>query len=99
MFADPEARHQLILPQLDGLVQRRRAVALDPLRGLLGKPRDELLQYHSIYDAIDVASTCHQPLAAGVPELVREGEGLAGVVKGQGPETLSMLFRTPADPL
>ncbi len=31
-LADPGARHHMVLRQLDGLRQRRRAVALDPLR-------------------------------------------------------------------
>ncbi len=37
-FADPLARHHLVLSQLNSQVQRRRVMALDPLRGLLREP-------------------------------------------------------------
>ncbi len=51
----PGAHHQMVLCQLDGLRQRRRAVALDPLGGSTGQPSDELLQHHQIDDSLDVA--------------------------------------------
>ncbi len=35
-LADPGARRQMVLRQLDGLRQRRRAVALDPLGRSIG---------------------------------------------------------------
>ncbi len=43
-FANPVARHYLVFRELDGQVQRRRAVALDPLLGLLRQPCNDLLQ-------------------------------------------------------
>ena len=98
-LADPWARHHVILRQVDGLVQRRRAVALDPLRGLLGQFGDELFQYHLVDNVLDVASVGHQPSAARVPELLRHDEGSAGLFQAQGSEPLAMLFRGPADPL
>ncbi|KAG1935077.1 serine/threonine-protein kinase BRSK2 [Pimephales promelas] len=77
-IADPRARHHLVLCQLDGLVQRRRAVALDPLDSLLWEPGHKLLQYHLLHDSLDVAVLGHQLSAARDPELLREGPtGLA----------------------
>ncbi len=63
------ARHHLVLCKLDGQIQRRRAVALDPLRGPLREPRNKLLQHHLVDDIIDAAFPGQQPSAAGVPEL------------------------------
>ncbi len=63
------ARHHLVLGELDGQIQRRRAVALDPLRGRLREPRNKLLQHHLVDDMVDAAFPGHQPSAAGVPEL------------------------------
>ncbi len=69
-LADPGARHQMVLRQLDGLRQRRRAVALDPLGRSTGKPSDELLQHHQIDHSLDIALLSHEPLAASIPELL-----------------------------
>lgn len=44
-LADPGARHQMVLSKLDGLIQRRRVVALDPLCCSSRLQSDELLQY------------------------------------------------------
>ncbi len=63
------ARHHLVLGELDGQIQRRRAVALDPLRGRLREPRNKLLQHHLVDDMVDAAFPGQQPSAAGVPEL------------------------------
>ncbi len=73
----PMARHHLVLGELDGQIQRRRAVALDPLRGRLGEPRNKLLQHHLVDDMVDAAFPGQQPSAAGVPELMSHHEGPA----------------------
>ncbi len=62
------ARRHLVLRELDGQVQRRRAVALDPLRGLRGQPRNELFQHHAVDDLVDVAFAGQQPSTARVPD-------------------------------
>ncbi len=93
------ARHHLVLCELDGQVQRRRAVALDPLRGPLRDPRNKLLQHHLVDDIIDAAFSGQQPSAAGVPELVSHHEGPAVLPQLQRPEALAVLLGAPADPL
>ncbi len=85
--------------ELDGQVQRRWAVALDPLRGLLGEPRNELFQHHAVDDLLDVAFPGQQPSAAGVPELVSHREGPAVLPQLQRSEALAVLLGAPADPL
>ncbi len=59
-LAHPGARHQVVLRQLNGLHQRRRAVALDSLGGSTGQPSDELFQHHQIDDSLDVARLGHE---------------------------------------
>ncbi len=76
-LATPMARYHLVLRQLNGQVQRCRPVALDPLRGLLRQPRDELLQHHPIHYLVDIVSPSQQPSAARVPELLSHHEGPA----------------------
>lgn len=46
----PQIHQDLILCQLDSLVQRRRAVALDPAHPSFWKMYDELRYYHHIND-------------------------------------------------
>ncbi len=82
------ARHHLVLRELDGQIQRRRAVALDPLRGPLREPRNKLLQHHLVDDIIDAAFPGQQPSAAGVPELVSHHEGPAVLPQLQRTEAL-----------
>ncbi len=60
----------VVFGELDGQIQRRRAVALDPLRGRLREPRNKLLQHHLVDDMVDAAFPGQQPSAAGVQELV-----------------------------
>ncbi|MGL6083553.1 MAG: hypothetical protein ACRC4N_14255 [Gammaproteobacteria bacterium] len=93
------ARYHLVLRQLNGQVQRCRPVALDPLRGLLGEPRDELLQHHPIHYLVDIVSPGQQPSAARVPELLSHHEGPAVFPQLQRSEALTMLFGVQADPL
>ncbi len=93
------AHHHLVLSELDGQVQRRRAVALDPLRGLLREPCNKLLQHHPVDDLVDAAFPGQQPSAAGVPELVSHHEGLAVLPQLQRTEALAVLLGAPADPL
>ncbi len=69
-LAHPGAHHQMVLRQLDGLRQRRRVVALDPLGSSAGQLSDELFLHHQIDDSLDVAGLGHEPLAARVPELL-----------------------------
>ncbi len=72
-LAHPGARHQMVLRQLDGLRQRRRVVALDPLSGSTGQPSDELFQHHQIDYSLDVAwlPTCgKRPGAVGPAQTV-----------------------------
>ncbi len=93
------ARHHLVLGELDGQIQRRRAVALDPLRGRLREPRNKLLQHHLVDDMVDAAFPGQQPSAAGVPELASHHEGLAVLPQLQWTEALAVLLGPPADPL
>ncbi len=93
------ARHHLVLGELDGQIQRRRAVALDPLRGRLREPRNKLLQHHLVDDMVDAAFPGQQPSAAGVPELVSHHEGPAVLPQLQWTKALAVLLGAPADPL
>ncbi len=93
------ARHHLVLGELDGQIQRRRAVALDPLRGRLRELRNKLLQHHLVDDMVDAAFPGQQPSAAGVPELASHHEGPAVLPQLQWTEALAVLLGAPADPL
>ncbi len=93
------ARHHLVLGELDGQIQRRRAVALDPLRGRLREPRNKLLQHHLVDDMVDAAFPGQQPSVAGVPELVSHHEGPAVLPQLQWTKALAVLLGAPADPL
>ncbi len=73
------------------------SVALDPLRGLLGKPRNELFQHHTVDDLLYAAFPGQQPSAAGVPELVSHREGPAVLPQLQRSEALAVLLGAPAD--
>ncbi len=75
-LADPRARHQMILIQLHGLIQRCWMVALSRPVGQL---RNELLQYHQIDHSADVTCLGHQPLAASISELLGQYEWPAAV--------------------
>ncbi len=56
-----EARHhQMILSQLDGLIQQRQMMELDPLSSPAEQPHNELLQHHQIDHCPDVTCLCHQ---------------------------------------
>ncbi len=98
-FTNPVARHYLVFRELDGQVQRRRAVALDPLRGLLRQPCNDLLQHHTVDDLVDAAFPGQKPSAARVPELLSHHEGSAVFPQLQRPKPLAVLFGVPADPL
>ncbi|XP_051574037.1 uncharacterized protein LOC127452547 [Myxocyprinus asiaticus] len=68
--ANWKCRH-VVLGQLDHLLQRRRAVALDPLCHPSRKLGDELLQCHQIKDLHSaVGSLSQQPFLAGILELL-----------------------------
>ncbi len=67
------ARHHLVLSELDGQIQRHRAVALDPLRGPLREPRNKLLQHHLVDDIVDAG---HPAAPSSVPACGWAGPGL-----------------------
>ncbi len=98
-LADPWARHQMVLSQLDGLRQRRWAVALDPFGRRPQQPSDELFQDHQIDDCLNVANFGHQPLAAGVSELLGHHKGPTVIPQLHRAEALTMLFGGTADAL
>ncbi len=98
-LADPWACHQMVLSQLDGLRQRRWAVALDPFGRRPQQPSDELFQDHQIDDCLDVANFGHQPLAAGVSELLGHHKGPTVIPQLHRAEALTMLFGGTADAL
>ncbi len=94
------ARHHLVLGELDGQIQRRRAVALDPLRGRLREPRNKLLQHHLVDDMVDAAFPGQQPSAAGRPGAGEPSTiGPAVLPQLQWTEALAVLLGAPADPL
>lgn len=69
----------MVVHQLDGPIQRRRAVTLDLLCHPLWEPSDDLLQCDHVDDPL-----------SGIPELL--GERSAHLVQGQHAEALMMLL-------
>ncbi|XP_060763639.1 uncharacterized protein LOC132872678 [Neoarius graeffei] len=84
----------MVLRQLDCLIQRRRAVAPDPLRSSCWQASDELFQHHLVEDSFGVVVVGPQPPPAGVPELLAKRERSADFLQAQRAEALALLFRS-----
>ncbi|XP_034064583.1 ATP-binding cassette sub-family A member 2-like [Gymnodraco acuticeps] len=71
-------------------------VALDPVRCRCRESCDKLLQCHLLHNVLSGVLSRSEPAPRGIEELLRVGEGMAGVLKGDGPELAAMPLRRAA---